>query len=483
MMEPAAMEPAVSPADRPAPLHRARHAIAALFRYSPTRRLALVLAASAPVWMLTATLAGQVAAALVVCAIVIAVIADTVSIPGRNAMRVSRRAPPSVGLDETMDVEWDIESRWTIPVRVEVHDHPGVGFALRTGAPAAVAGSERSATPWKVGELVVPAGGRVSLAAGLTGIRRGIHRPGPIVLRVHGRLGLVRRSLEYVTAEAIAVVPSIAGIRRYRLLAVQHRLRDMGIRTIRRRGEGRSFASLREYVAGDDPRHVDWKATARRGKLMTREYTVEQGQTVVIAIDAGRMMTQLSGRVSRFEQALASAGVLADVATRSGDYVALLVFDDVIRAFVPAAKGSLAVRRIRDALLPLEASMMEPDYAGAFRALSARHRKRSLIVLYTDVIDPRASRAVIAHTIRSARRHLPLVVALRNDELVTASLPQAGSRAGLFRTAAAEELLLEREEALAAMRRAGVSVLDVSPRVMTAAVLNRYLSIKARSAL
>jgi uncharacterized protein (DUF58 family) len=471
------------PAGPGASMRGVRHALASAVRYSPTRRLSLIIAVTAPVWLFTGQVAGQIAVTLVASAILIAVIVDTVSIPGRSAIRVTRQAPPTVGLHDGIDVDWDVVSRWTLPVHVEIHDYPGAGLELRTDAIAAKTGRERTATPWKVGQLVVPAGGRARLEAGLIGIRRGIHHPGPIVLRVRGVLGLVRRSLEYPTADTITVVPSIAGIRRYRLLAVQHRLRDMGIRTIRRRGEGRSFSSLREYVEGDDPRHVDWKATARRGKLMTREYTVEQGQTVVIAIDAGRMMTQLSGRVSRFEQALASAGVLADVATRSGDYVALLVFDDVVRAFVPAGKGSLALRRIREALLPLEASMAEPDYAGAFRALSARHRKRSLIVLYTDVIDPRASRAVIAYTIRSARRHLPLVVALRNDELVAAAVPQATDREGLYRSAAAEELLLEREEALAAMRRAGVSVLDVSPHAMTAAVVNRYLSIKARSAL
>jgi uncharacterized protein (DUF58 family) len=103
--------------------------------------------------------------------------------------------------------------------------------------------------------------------------------------------------------------------------------------------------------------------------------------------------------------------------------------------------------------------------------------------LYTDVIDPRASRALIAHSVRSAARHLPLVVALQNDQLMAAALPREHGRDALFESAAAEELLLAREEALARMRRAGVSVLDVSPRLMTAAVVNRYLAIKARAAL
>jgi uncharacterized protein (DUF58 family) len=293
----------------------------------------------------------------------------------------------------------------------------------------------------------------------------------------------MQRTLEYDRGDRVAVVPSIAGVQRFRLLSLQHRLREAGIRAIRRRGEGSSFANLREYVEGDDPRHVDWKATARRGKLITREYSIEQGQTILIAIDAGRMMTQLSDGVARFEHALGAATVLADVATRSGDHVGLLVFNDQVRAFVPPARGSLALGRIRDAMVPLEATLAEPDYATAFRTLAARLRKRSLIVMFTDVIDPRASRALIAHTIRTTSRHLPLVVALQNEALMAAAMPREKGEVALFESAAAEELLLEREEALARMRRAGASVLDVAPRVMTAAVINRYLAIKARSSL
>jgi uncharacterized protein (DUF58 family) len=276
----------------------------------------------------------------------------------------------------------------------------------------------------------------------------------------------------------------MAGVRRFRLLSLHQRLRDMGVRTLRRRGEGTSFANLRDYVVGDDPRHVDWKATARRRKLITREYSVEQGQTVIIAIDAGRMMTQLSDGTPRFEYALSAATLLADVAVQSRDQVGLLVFDDEVRAFVPPARGSEALERIRRALIPATATMAEPDYASAFRLLSERHRKRSLIVLFTDAIDPRASQALIAHTTRSAQRHVVVVVALRNDRLVQAAVPADGaSTTKLYESAAAEELVLAREEALARMRRAGVSVLDASPRAMAAAVINRYLELKARASV
>jgi uncharacterized protein (DUF58 family) len=204
----------------------------------------------------------------------------------------------------------------------------------------------------------------------------------------------------------------------------------------------------------------------------------------MIAVDAGRLMTQLAGDHSRFEHALSSALILADVALSNGDRVGVIVFDDDIRAWVPPGKGRATLQRIRDALVPAVATMAEPDYALAFRTLAARHRKRSLVVVFTDAIDVRASQALIAYTSRSAARHLPLVVALRNDELASVAIPGARvSTETLYESAAAEELLSARDDALQRMRRAGVSVLDVSPTKMTAAVINRYLELKGRAAL
>ncbi|MGD8277048.1 MAG: DUF58 domain-containing protein, partial [Gemmatimonadota bacterium] len=412
--------------------------IFARFRYSPSRRFALLLAAVAPVWLLSGSPAGTLLATGLTLIAVAAAIVDALTLPDAGSLDVRRTLPGSIGLGEQADIEYRITSRWGLPLDIGIHDlMPGGVDRAGGDTPDRPAAAPPSLPSW-IGRVRVPAHGYASIRTAVTGRTRGVHPHGRVVLRVRGRLALVRRSLEYAPGGATAVVPSLVGIRRYRLLTVQRRLRDVGIRTLRRRGEGATFASLREYVEGDDPRRVDWKATARRGKLITREYSVEQGQTVVIAIDAGRIMTQLSDGVSRFEHALTSAVLLADVATRSGDHVSLLVFNDQVRAFVPAARGSLAVRRIREAVLPLAANMMEPDYAGAFRTLAARHRKRSLVVLYTDVIDARASRALIAHTARSARRHLPLVVALRNDELAGAAMPAPDGDASVFESAAAE---------------------------------------------
>jgi uncharacterized protein (DUF58 family) len=439
--------------------------------YVPTKRLAAVVLVTAPAWWLAA-IGSPVAfgiAPVVLAVLAIAVLADGLAIPGRRSVTVTRAFPTSVGVRDVVAGGYRVAARWPFRVAGEIWD--ALPAALRRETPA----------PQR---FAVRRGEEATIPVSVSGLDRGEWPLGPVALRLAGPLGLVARTVRYPRTDQVLVTPSIASVRRYRLLAVQRRLRDAGVRVLRRRGEGTSFAGLREYVQGDDPRFIDWKASARRRALITREFSIEQGQTVVIVIDCGRLMTQLADDLPRFEYALSSALVLADVAAGSGDQVGMLAFDDQVRAWVAPARGTEALRSVRAGLIPLRATMTEPDYATAFRTLDARQRKRALIVFYTDVIDPRASQSLIAHTTRGAQHHLPVVVALRNESLVAAAATGGGrTTTAVYERAAAEELLSARDEALQRMRQAGVSVIDVRPQAMTAAVVNRYLELKGRGAV
>ena len=446
---------------------RARLA-AASARFFPTRRCALVLACIAPLWLLSAWPAGDVLATVALLAAVVAMVVDSAMLPNATDIDVRRVLDGSVGVGDVVQGSYQVTSRWTRAVHVTLHD-------------ALPALSLSGANPYPEEDLAP--GATLALPIEVTGGVRGRVPLGDIALRVRTSLGLSSRIFRYPQDDEILVAPSLAGVKRFRWLAVHHRLATAGVRDVRRRGEGRSFARLRDYVVGDDPRHIDWKATAKRGHAITREFTTEQSQTVFVLVDAGRSMTQLAGRFPRFEYALSTTLLLADVAIAAGDRVGALVFDDQLRALVPAQRGATALHAIRTALVPVQASLVEPDYAAAFRTLAQRQRKRALIVLVTDVIDARAARTLLAHLTRGASRHLALVVALRNEALV-ASATLAGTRAtDLYESAAAEELITERLTALQRMRDAGVVVLDVAPDAMAAAVVNQYLELKSRGAL
>ncbi|MDQ3388194.1 MAG: DUF58 domain-containing protein, partial [Gemmatimonadota bacterium] len=332
-----------------------------------------------------------------------------------------------------------------------------------------------------VREVVIPPGGEGEVRFRLKAEERGSAAYGDVHLRVTGALGLVWLPRRERRADFVRVIPGILEMRRYRLLGLRDRLHEAGVRSVRRRGEGGSFESHREYVRGDDPRTIDWKASARRPAVMVRQYEAERRQHVLLAIDAGRLMMQrIEGR-ERIDHALSAALLLADVAGLHGDRVGLLVFSDRVEQYIPPSGSSLP--RLADALAGVQARMVEPNYPAAFLYLSRQLRRRSLLVIFTDIIDADASGAVVSHLMRAARRHLPLVVALRNPELEEAASAPAADEPAVFRRAAAEELVQARAGALAAMQRAGVLVADTRPRDVVPAVVNRYLEVKRGSLL
>ncbi len=447
-----------------------RRVIALLTSYVPTPRLALWLACASLVWLLPLpTPFSYVAAGIAIAAVFAAAVWDAVQLPPRDALQITRTSPTQLGSGDDDQLTYTITSAWTYRVRMQ--------FAERV--PAALGGGVV-----RTEHIDVPAFGVTTTTTPIRGLRRGPASLGGVAIRVHGALGLIDAVRVIALDDRVNVVPSLSQVRKFRLLAVQRRLRDAGVRQIRRRGGGMTFDSLREYVPGDDPRHIDWKASGRRGTAQVREYTVEQGQTVILALDSGRLMTQLAGDRTRFEYAINACLVLADVALQGRDKIGLLVFDDQIRGWVPPSTGMSAMRAIRSTLASCDARLVEPDYALAFRTLAQRQRSRALVICLSDVIDVRASRAVVTQTRHAALRHITVFLALRNDALVAAAQPAGGAgETAAWRGAAAESLLDARAEALLRMRRTGVQVLDVPPQAMSAALVNRYLSIKARGEL
>ena len=437
-----------------------------LWAVHPTTRLAQVVAAVGVLWLLP----GSVGVALGAIGLVVIgglVALDYVRLPRAGGVEIARSIPDQIGLGDRVALQYTIESRWRWPIAFQLSDEIPSGIATSVPSAAVDLGPREQRT--------------ISIEA--EGDARGHYTLGDVGLRVHTPLGLLYRLIRAPLRNETTVVPSFSNVRRFRLLAMQNRLSDVGVRALKQRGEGTAFAGMRDYVPGDDPRLLDWKSTARHGHLIVREQSIERSQTVISLIDCGRAMTQTAGRFTRFEHVLSAALVLSDVASASGDRVGLIAFDDVVRAFVPPQQGAAALRNVRSALSGLDATLTEPDYAAAFRLLAMRQRRRALVLFYTDVIDVRAARSFIAYAGRAAQRHSVVIVALQNEALLEAARPGTAGSLALYKSAAAEELIREREEALARIRHVGVTVLDVAPSRMAAAIVNRYLEIKSRGLL
>ena len=160
-----------------------------------------------------------------------------------------------------------------------------------------------------------------------------------------------------------------------------------GLRRMRVRGQGREFESLREFVVGDEIRHISWAATARRGKVITRQYTVERSQNIVVLLDTGRLMTARIGKLSKLDHAVNATLSIGYVAAAGGDNVGLVAFSRRVVSYLPPRRGRDQINRLMEALYSLEPQMIEPSYKRAFSFFGANCKRRSLVVILTDLVD------------------------------------------------------------------------------------------------
>ncbi len=312
---------------------------------------------------------------------------------------------------------------------------------------------------------------------------RGDYQFGDIHVRGRSRLALSWWQWRLPATQSVQVYPNLLQVERYQLLARSDRLQEAGFRRLRRLGEGTEFESLRDYVPDDDFRDIDWKATARRHKPITRQYEIERSQNVMLMVDAGRMMcAQLDG-MSKLDYAINAALMLAYVAVQEDDAVGLVVFADEVHSFVPPRKGNAQVGRLVEQLYTVQPTMREPDYTAAFSLLHGRARKRALVVVFTDLIDRHASSQLLAHTAALYPHHLPLVVTLRDPRLHDLAEQMPHQAPDAYERAIAANLLMNREEALSTLRQRGAAIVDALPQNLTVAAVNRYLALKARGRL
>jgi uncharacterized protein (DUF58 family) len=385
---------------------------------------------------------------------------------------VQRRVQGTSALNAVVDVELRVANTRG---RVRVTDDMAPGIERLRAAPDGGA-LDASAPDGVTFEAHGPWVARYRIALR----KRGNLSLGPIHIRALGPWKLAWRPATFEVEDVLRVQPGLEDLKRERLPGLRPELVAEGLRRLRRWGEGSEFESLREYQLGDDPRSVDWKASARRPDLLVRNYQAERNQTVVLAIDAGRLMREWIGDRERLDYALSAALVLAERARSYGDRLGLIVFDDRVRTIMPAGRVRLAT--LADAFAEVQSSLVEPNYPIAFATLKRTFRKRSLVLVFSDIIDGSASKALVHGLVGAAARHLPVAVTIRNPD-IEAVADEAEGPLAPYRRAAAEELLDVRAKALQVMRRAGVHTVDAPPRTSTAALLAKYAEIKGRGLL
>jgi uncharacterized protein (DUF58 family) len=313
--------------------------------------------------------------------------------------------------------------------------------------------------------------------------RRGAFTLEALHLSVRSRLGFWRRLLDLEIGSTINVYPDMKQLAEYAVLARTNRLSLMGVRRTRRIGQDNEFERLRDFTPDDNYKHIDWRSTARRRKLTVKDFQANQSQRLMFLLDCGRMMTNEAAGLSLLDHALNAMLMLSYVALSRGDSVGLVCFSDEIHTFVPPRGGRQQMNRLLHASFNRFPQLVESRYDQAFLYLASHCRKRSLVILVSNVIDEVNSHQIHQYLGSLAGRHLPLGVLLRDRRLFDAVEGADLQGDGLFRAAAAAEILSWRHQVLTDLHSKGVLSLDVFPEDLTAPLINRYLEIKARHLL
>lgn len=431
---------------------------------SPDSRLLVALGA----WVLAAAAAvvfPELTAALVISGVLLglAVGLDAVRLLASRPLQLTRHARARLEVGGRAEIEIELHNPRRRDVEADVFDevpHDLTPEDPTFPAVALAAGETR--------RLVYPIHPKV----------RGDRLLGPVAALERGPLGLLRRRVVAGEGQVVRVYPDTRRFLVPEALSPRKVLASLGVKRARQRGEGTEFESLRDYVPGDDPRRIDWRATARRGRYVTRLHQHERNHTVMIALDASRLMggyvggAGVEGR-TKLASAVDAALALAWSALLSGDRAGLVVFDRERRLMLEPRSRRAHLGAFVEALAPVDSRLVEADYRVLTNALLVRQQRRSLVVVLTDFAESESS-GLITPLALLARRHQVLVVALRDRRFAQLEAPGADA----YERIVLDDLLREREETLSRLRMRGVQTLDLVSEAVTASVLNRYLAMR-----
>lgn len=314
-------------------------------------------------------------------------------------------------------------------------------------------------------------------------LQRGDYQFGDVNLRYLSTLKTFVRQARYPAAAPVKVYPNVLDVRKYDLLARKGLLLELGLRAARVYGQGSEFERLREYNADDEFRRINWKATARHGKPIAAEYETERSQYIVSVIDTGRLMRPPIGDLAKLDYAINTALLLAYVATLKGDHIGLLTFADDVRTYLAPRSGKRQFYRMLEALYNVRFEPVEADYAQALTYLDVKHKRRSLVIMFTDLVTLDAAKPLISYMARLAQRHLPLCVVISDPNIAGLAAQPPRDSDAVYQRAVAEMLLDERQLVLDTLNRSGVLTLDVPADQLTVSVINKYLELKGRGAI
>ena len=379
-------------------------------------------------------------------------------------LRLDREAPAQLYVEQANRIGWVVENPNAFPLELVLSDRVPQGA---------------TADP-HVLELKARPRSRTTLEYELVPTARGLVAFGDLDFRVRGRLGLAWSQKKLPARLELPCLPHLANAKAAELAERRALLRQAGSHRYRWRGAGTAFESLREYSSQDDIRWVDWKATARLSRPISRNYEVERHQQVVLLVDSSRALSTFCGHRTKFDAMLEAAILVARAALGQGDGLGLIAFSDQVDAYLHPRRERAQLKVVLEHLYAKLPRLVEPNYEAALTLAAKRNSRRTLFILFTDITVTEAARRMLVYLRVLTPRHLPLVVTIADETIEQNELLEPRTPQELYRVGVATELMYERTLLLEELRRSGVEVLDCRADQVAARAIERYLELKRR---
>lgn len=361
----------------------------------------------------------------------------------------------------------EVENRYSFEIKAEVIDEIPSQFQRRD----------------ILFKTVIKAGEHSVITYELRPVKRGVYNFGTVNLFVKNNIGLISRRYKFNQPANVAVYPSYLQMRKYQLMAISNRLSDLGIKKIRRIGHSMEFEQIKDYVAGDDFRTLNWKATARKGQPMVNNFTDEKSQQVYCVIDKGRLMKMPFNGLSLLDYAINASLVLSNVALAKQDKAGIITFSEQIGTFLQANKKATQMQAILEVLYNQKTRYLESDFEQLYIMMRRKVNQRSLIVLFTNFESMSGMRRHLPYLRKIALHHLLLTVFFENTELKSLLATRADNLEEVYTKTVAEKFVFEKRLIAKELQQYGILSILTPPEQLTINTINKYLELKAKQAI
>lgn len=395
------------------------------------------------------------------------VVLDGITLFSKQGVSAKRIVPEKLSNSDQNPIILHIKNNFGFQIEVEIIDEIPVQFQKRDF----------------LAMLIIKSRKRTEYEYGLRPVERGVYKFGKLNIFISSPLKLVKKRLIFDEDQTVKVYPSFIQMRQYDFMAIDNRLRQPGLKKIRRIGHTQEFEQIKEYVTGDDVRSINWKATAKQAGLMVNQYQEEKAQPVYLLIDTGRVMKMPFNGLSLLDYAINSSLAFSNVALQKKDKVGLLFFSNEAGNLLPATSKKSHLFTILESLYNIRTEFLDSDFGLLYAWVKRKINHRSLLMLYTNFEHMNGLERNLGYLKALARQHVLVVIFFENTELEQAIMHPVDNLPDIAHQTIAEDFIFEKRLMVKKLQQHGIQTILTKPQDLTVNTINKYLEIKARGLL